>query len=405
MMSRLHYVSSCWFREDEGQFFTYGFFQRLYENLLQKFQEVVLIGVDARHNAEIARLLSSPFSTWLPQADVRVFAMEGSRLRRNVRHTRELWKAMKDAELVCINMPSELGFLAAVICKLRRKPFFVQILGDWEGAVLSGSSPSLARKIKALLAGGMTWTVVRESPLVLVQSQALYDRYSRQNRSAVRSNIVHSTLTPDVFYDRGSEPFHAPIRVLSVSALAPRKGLETLLLALRLMLDRGLSVEWWCVGAGPSGASLMNSATELGLREGVRFLGYVPFGVGLLEIYRQCDIFVHPSLSEGLPNALLEAMANSLPVVASAVGGIPGEIKDGVQAILVEPGRPGPIADAIRRLIENPDRANAMRSAALAKAQEFRSEDLAARALRLVEQTFGGTDHRPFCPASPAAQR
>jgi glycosyltransferase involved in cell wall biosynthesis len=231
--------------------------------------------------------------------------------------------------------------------------------------------------------------MVRNSALVFAQGEDLYKKYSRENPDAMKTDCVRSTVSQEVSYQRPAGNFHDPIRLLSVSHLLSVKGLDLLLKALRLLLNGGLSVEWWCAGDGPSRKSLEDLALELGLTDRVKFWGYVPHGPDLFKLYKDADIFVLPSLTEGLPNALLEAMAHSLPVVASAVGGIPGAVKDGVQGILVEPGQPDLLADAISRLAENPDEVNQMRRAAFRKAQQFSAESLAERSRQLILQTFG----------------
>jgi glycosyltransferase involved in cell wall biosynthesis len=75
---------------------------------------------------------------------------------------------------------------------------------------------------------------------------------------------------------------------------------------------------------------------------------------------RLFDIFVLPSLSEGLSSAILEAMATSLPIVATAVGGIPELVEDGDNGLLVAPADPAALARAIERLADNPEESQRM---------------------------------------------
>jgi len=119
----------------------------------------------------------------------------------------------------------------------------------------------------------------------------------------------------------------------------------------------------------------------------------------LLELEREADVFVHPAWSEGLPNAVLEAMAQSLPVVASKVSGLPGLITDGVTGLLVAPGRPDEIAEAVWRLAENPDLVDRLRRAAFSRAQEYGSDVLAERSKRLIESTFAKIADAADCTA------
>jgi glycosyltransferase involved in cell wall biosynthesis len=103
---------------------------------------------------------------------------------------------------------------------------------------------------------------------------------------------------------------------------------------------------------------------ELGISERVQFLGWQPH---VEQVLRAADIVVMPSLSEGLPMAILEAMACAAPIVATPVGGIPEAITDGVTGLLIPPSDAGALADAIVRLLR--DRPLAKRLGAQARAE------------------------------------
>jgi len=119
-------------------------------------------------------------------------------------------------------------------------------------------------------------------------------------------------------------------------------------------------------GRGEEETRLRALARELGVAERVHLLGLrddVP------ELLAAADLFVHPSRSEGLPLAVLEAMAAGLPVVASRVGGIPEAVEDGVTGLLVPPEDPDALAAALGTLASDPPR-----RAALARAGRTRAE-------------------------------
>jgi glycosyltransferase involved in cell wall biosynthesis len=124
----------------------------------------------------------------------------------------------------------------------------------------------------------------------------------------------------------------------------------------------------------------------------------VPFGDALSHLYREADIFVLPSFHEGLPYVILEAMAQSLPIISTTVGGLPYTIANGMEGILLPPGRPNLLADAIEQLSRNPEDALRMGRAAFRKAREFRSDEIAWSHRRLIEEAFGqieGTSSLP----------
>jgi glycosyltransferase involved in cell wall biosynthesis len=104
-------------------------------------------------------------------------------------------------------------------------------------------------------------------------------------------------------------------------------------------------------GEGPMAADVEARLRDLGVADHAEMLGYVPIDGGLLELYRSSHAFLHVSWTEGLPQTLFEAFASGLPVVATAVGGVPAAVGDA--ALLVEPGDPGPPAAELLRMAQD----------------------------------------------------
>jgi len=319
------------------------------------------------------------------------------------------WWALRDpireADAVCVNIPEESGFLAALICRMQKKPLLVQVLGDWKNAVLFGGRPGIARTVKSWLGDWMARTAVRSATLVFAQGRALFDQCRAINPRATRSDMVHSTVTEEEFFERPTIEFHEPLRILTVCRLEPGKGLEVLARSIRTLLEDGLKVEWWCVGQGPSERSLQGLAESLGISECVKFAGYVPHGPKLFEFYRQADIFVLPSFHEGIPNVILEAMAHSMPIVATDVGSVCQVITNGVEGVLTPPGETRLLAKAIRRLANDWVGARLMGNAAFLKARGYRADSFSSLHRRLIETAFGTLNTvPPFDDNAAAAQ-
>jgi glycosyltransferase involved in cell wall biosynthesis len=135
--------------------------------------------------------------------------------------------------------------------------------------------------------------------------------------------------------------------ILYVGALRRQKGLDGLLEALARADTRP---ELCLVGDGPERAALEGQARELGLGARVRFIGQVS---DPSPYYARARAFVFPSWAEGMSNALLEAMAFGLPVVATRIGGNVDLVEDGVNGLVVEPGHPGELAAALSRLVRD----------------------------------------------------
>jgi len=135
--------------------------------------------------------------------------------------------------------------------------------------------------------------------------------------------------------------------VVTVANLRSQKDYPTMLRAARRLVDAGQPVRFLSVGQGPLAAQLEAERSSLGLGDAFRFLGYRDDPVRVLVA---ADVFCLSSRFEGLPVALLEAMAAGLPVVVTDVGGIPGVISDGREGRLVPAGDPDSLATAIAAL-------------------------------------------------------
>jgi glycosyltransferase involved in cell wall biosynthesis len=145
-----------------------------------------------------------------------------------------------------------------------------------------------------------------------------------------------------------------PLRLLFVGRLVSEKGVLILLRALALLRRRGVEVEAVLVGDGPYRGELEQVARRLGVAGELTFTGALT-GDRLAPLYREADVFCLPSFAEGLPVVLMEAMANELPVITSRLAGIAELVDDGVNGVLLPPGREDVIADALERLAADPE--------------------------------------------------
>jgi glycosyltransferase involved in cell wall biosynthesis len=111
---------------------------------------------------------------------------------------------------------------------------------------------------------------------------------------------------------------------------------------------------------------------SLGVREAVQLRGYVPLREGLLALYRSSHVFLHVSLTEGFPQVLIEAFASGVPVVATAVGGVPAEVGDA--AILIPPEDASQAVEAVKRITTDRELRERLIAAGLEKAREHTME-------------------------------
>ena len=175
---------------------------------------------------------------------------------------------------------------------------------------------------------------------------------------------------------------HAPTEgrwlLLQACRLIAKKGVFTTLLAMRKVVDEWPFARLVLAGDGPQAEDILALAAELGLAGHVELVGWCS-QEQLLVWYQRAHIFLHPSEltatgdQEGIPNALLEAMATGLPAVATFHGGIPEAVVNGTDGLLVPEKAPAQLAEAVLSLMQTPSRL----------------EEFSARAASNIEEKFG----------------
>lgn len=168
-----------------------------------------------------------------------------------------------------------------------------------------------------------------------------------------------------VTVDSAPETARKPGTVLFLGRLSREKGVYDLLTACaRLRHDYPDLTLWLCGEGDAQGVS--NFAAQHGLLDRIKLLGWVE-GSEKRRLLAQASIFVLPSYFEGVPVSVLEAMAASLPVVATSVGGIPELIDSGTDGVLVTPGDVDALAEAVDTLMADPDQRTLMGQKAATK--------------------------------------
>ncbi len=254
-------------------------------------------------------------------------------------------------------------FETAIANKFLRKPLVMKIVGDeaWERSVRKGWTKDRFEDFQhnrqswqAELFKRLRSWYVKQADKVIVPSRYLARWVARWGIPEERIVVIYNAVEP---LD-GVKPFpvslKTSIKAITVGRLVPWKRIDQLLEALFQVPGLGLVV----VGDGPERSRLEALAKRLSVSERVYFAGSQS-KLETLMLMAACDFFVLNSTYEGLPHVVLEAMALGLPVVATAVGGIPEVVKDGETGILVPPEGDG-LIEALRRLVEDPKGRKAM---------------------------------------------
>jgi len=229
--------------------------------------------------------------------------------------------------------------------------------------------------------------------VIAVSNRMAGDLISNGYRSS-QVTVIHNGIDlRKVSANRNSEEIKrelgldgAAIVIGTAGRLAPVKGHDTFLRAARLILDREPGARFAIAGDGPLEHDLKAQASRLGIGEACRFLGARS---DVNDVMSAMDVFVLPSLNEGLPMAVLEAMALAKPVVTSKVGGLPEVIRHGESGVLVPPGNDEALASACLELARDRQRAARMGAQAKRSVEDEFSHERNGQALIDVYRAVG----------------
>ncbi|HLH66179.1 MAG TPA: glycosyltransferase [Solirubrobacteraceae bacterium] len=191
---------------------------------------------------------------------------------------------------------------------------------------------------------------------------------------------------------RGAAPASGPpgetrapgeAHILCVGRLVHLKGQSLLIEACARLIERGEPVRLTLVGDGPTRARLEDLSRRLGIAQRVVLAGAVGQD-RIRDFYASADIFCLPSLAEGLPVVLMEAMALRVPVVTTRIMGIPELVEDEQTGLLVAPGRVDELTSALSRLAHDPDLRRSLADRAAARVRAEHDVNASARRLQVI---------------------
>jgi glycosyltransferase involved in cell wall biosynthesis len=197
----------------------------------------------------------------------------------------------------------------------------------------------------------------------------------------------YSTPLRGAHYSRNKRDLDAPY-ILCVTRIREAKGLEFLIRAAAQVVSKRPEAKFFLVGNCPKtyAEKLRNLTRKMNVEKNFLFKGHIPHESDeLLELYRRASIFVLPSLMESFPLVLLEAMASSLPIVASQVGGIPDLVSPS-EGILVAPGNIAQLSSSILFLLENGAIRNKLGESAREKARNYSWGKVAQETISVYEK-------------------
>ncbi len=329
------------------------------------------------------------------------FALRAMSVNRAVR------SAVAPVDAVIMRVPSHLANVLTPLLKRTRRPYAVEVVGDPYDVFVPGAVRHPLRFFfQWWFTRQLKWQCLHACGVAYVTKYMLRRRYP-PDEMAYSTNYSGAQLTDVAFTvprSLGSAVFttsysdgnltdgdycivhHAlnkamtdAVTLVTVASLAqPYKGIDVLIDAVAMCVRDGLNLKLVIVGDGKYRRELEARAVARNLSERVSFMGQLPAGVAVRTQLDAADLFVLPSRTEGLPRAMIEAMARGLPCIGSRVGGIPELLPP---EDMVPPNDANALASKIKEVIGNPQRMVHMSERNFAKSHEYHEDTLRERRL------------------------
>jgi glycosyltransferase involved in cell wall biosynthesis len=274
------------------------------------------------------------------------------------------------------------------------RPFGAEVVGDPYEVFAPGA---VSHPLRPILRSVMTSQLKRQCQqacaVAYVTGEELQRRYAPNSRahsttySSVELRDDAFAASPRVFTER---PVHRALRIVSVGTLeVPYKGFDVLIEAVSICIRDGFNVELEIIGDGRLKGELETLAAKLGVAHYIMFAGRISAGAAIRERLDSADLFALASKTEGLPRAMIEAMARGLPCVGSNVGGIPELLAANE---LVPRGNVAALARKISEIARDSNRLTRLSAENLGKAREYHDSILSGRRRQFFEHVREATD-------------
>lgn len=319
------------------------------------------------------------------------FAEDASNLRAVFGFNRPLNQLIQQqvdaADVIIARLSSELGLLAIAEAKRQRKPYAIELVdcpfdSYWNYGSLKARlyAPYMYYRVRS---------AVKNAPFVLyVTEHFLQRRYPNKLANTVAcSNVSIPTPPPEVLNARIAKirikDARKPIKLGQIASLTGTfKGIHTAIEALALANKQGGNFEYHVLGAGDATAHI-DVAKRFGVADKVHFDGVLASGDEVYQWLDELDVYIHPSMKEGLPRAVIEAMSRGCPVIASSVAGTPELLP---QEWLIAPGDAQSLAAKLHGVVKNHAQMMDTAQANFAVAKRYARDELNRRRSKFWQQ-------------------
>lgn len=372
------------YRDAQGRLHTPGYQGRFLDSLAIRCEQLVCLlhSPRADEQPEMDYVLQADNIYWV---DMGLHRSVPHRMLYTARYLAPLQGWPSRLDVLLIRGPSPL--LPAVARTFQDIPLALLIVGDYLTGIQDIPQPRWRREAIRLWAywNQRQQLAVARRALTFVNNHHIYQKLSRTVSNIHETRTT--TLQESDFFQRANTCTQTPVRLLFSGRVTLAKGILDIVEAVATLIESGEDVVLDIVGGTGKSDAILGEidrlAARLGITERIVFHGFKTIGPELFAHYQNADIFITASRhTEGFPRTIWEAMAHSLPVVATGVGSIPAFLTDAQTALIVAPQNPGALAAAIARLLHDPSLRARLIAQGLALAHqntlEYRAQEMIA---------------------------
>jgi glycosyltransferase involved in cell wall biosynthesis len=306
---------------------------------------------------------------------------------------RAFWHGLQGVDVIWVFGPNPFAVVFVALALMRGRRV---VLGIRQDSLEYFRARVGRRRLHPML--GLAWTLDRIWRLLArrLDATVVGAELARSYGPSAHDIIVSLVSSNEIARARPDRDWSGEITLLTVGRIDVEKDpFLTVELVARLQAAHPDRFRLVWVGHGPLEEPVRARIAELGLTARVDLRGYVAFGPPLLALYRTAHALVHVSLTEGVPQTIVEALACGTPVIASSVGGIPDLLRHGAAGLLVPPKRADALAGAVLRLSEDEALRRRLVAGGLAVARTRTLEGESERTARLLALAeHGPSRHR-----------
>ncbi|HNX14704.1 MAG TPA: glycosyltransferase [Oscillospiraceae bacterium] len=347
------YGTRC--RCKEGKYYLTGGFGRLVDEMAKKYERVYLmipvihVSLDevfseyALEGSNITVQELTPYSGYIEAIKKTI------QLKKQIKEYSMQWKGV-----VYIRWMTALYEYIYKCAKRKNLQVCFHLVDDGETIIKDGNKYKGIKRFFALCVAKKNSKIIKKimkTVPTLINGNGMRRLY-RQDNDHVKEIRTSTFLKSEITHNHKTMN-KDKVNLIFVGTVRPAKGLDYLLQAMDKLIKYGINIYLTIVGDGDYIETLKERAKTMRIIDRIRFTGRLAMGKQLFEEYKQSDIFILPSLSEGTPRTLIEAMCNGVPVIATDAGGITFTVKDHENGLIVPTANAEAIVKAIVEIIED----------------------------------------------------